>query len=352
MVNIYNVAEAAKVSIKTVSRVLNDETKVRAETRLKELTAIEKLGYYPSIAARTMVTQKTGLIGLITSAITSASKVPELAGLPSIDLVKGIQSIVESSGKTLMIADTGGVEEHAENLAQTFREHRVEGMIYVSDYSQPIEVPSSFMNFPSILINCFDPLDEYPAIIPDDEVGGFRMAEAAINNGHRHIGFLSLPTERIAGLERQKGFKRAHVEMNVPLNEDMIIPSSKEGANFEIENKLMEDGLSKLLSLKDKPTAICCGNDRMAMNLYRLLNKMGYKIPSDMSVIGFDNYTMISELMEPGLTTVELPYIDIGKVGAEILLSTLQGENNFKKHKLKKKIPGKIVWRNSLKQLS
>ena len=103
-----------------------------------------------------------------------------MAGLPSIDLVKGIQSVVKESGKTLMIADTGGVLEHSENLAQTFREHRVEGMIYVSDFSQSIKAPTSFTEIPSVLVNCFDSTGKTPAVAPNDEIGGYKMAEAAI----------------------------------------------------------------------------------------------------------------------------------------------------------------------------
>ena len=347
MATIYNVAAVAKVSIKTVSRVMNEESKVRPDTRERVLEAMKALDYSPSIAARTMVTQKTGLIGLITSAITSASKVPELAGLPSIDLVKGIQSGIESCGKTLMIADTGGVIEHAEKLAQTFREHRVEGMIYVSDFSQSIKTSSSFSDIPSVLVNCFDSSGKIPAVTPNDEIGGFKMAEAAIRKGHRHIGFLSLPTERVAGIERQNGFKRAHKELGIPLNEDLIVPCSMGGANFETENKLMTEGLSKILNFENKPTAICCGNDRMAMNLYKLLNQLGISIPEDISVIGFDNYTMISELLEPGLTTVELPYTEIGKRGAEKLMNLIQGDE-VESDILFEKVPGEVIWRNSL----
>ena len=347
MTTIYNVAEVAKVSIKTVSRVMNEESKVRPDTKQRVLDAIKSLDYSPSIAARTMVTQKSGLIGLITSAITSASKVPELAGLPSIDLVKGIHSVIEDSGKTLMIADTGGVLRHSDNLAQTFREHRVEGMIYVSDFNQTIKAPSSFSDIPSVLVNCFDSSGKTPAVAPDDEIGGFKMAEAAIRKGHRHIGYLSLPTERIAGIDRQNGFRRAHKEMDIPLNEDLIIPCSKGGADFESENKLMREGLNIILSFENRTTAICCGNDRMAMNLYKLLNQLGIRIPEDISVVGFDNYTMISELLEPGLTTVELPYTEIGKRGGEKLLNFIQNIEEDSVNLLER-VTCEVVWRNSL----
>ena len=350
MTTIYDVAKEAKVSIKTVSRVMNEEHKVKPNTKKIVLEAMKVLDYSPSFAARTMVTQKTGLIGLITSAITSASKIPELAGLPSIDLVKGIQSVIEASGKTLMIADTGGVIKHAEKLTQTFREHRVEGMIYVSDFSQSIIAPSSFSYIPSVLVNCLDSTKKIPAVVPDDEIGGFKMAEAVIRKGHRHIGFLSLPTERLGGGDRQNGFRRAHSKFGIALNEELIIPCSQEGANFDTENKLMTEALSKILSLENKPTAICCGNDRMAMNLYKLLNQLGISIPEDISVIGFDNYAMISELLEPGLTTVELPYAKIGKNGGQKLLKFIRGEK-VNPGSMVENISGKVVWRNSVKKI-
>ena len=341
MTTIYNVAELAKVSIKTVSRVMNEEFKVRRDTKERVLEAMKALDYYPSIAARTMVTQKSGLIGVITSAITSASRRGELAGL-----VKGIQSVVEASGKTLIISDTGGVIGHAERLSQTFREHRVEGMIYVSDFTQSIKAPSSFSDIPSVLVNCFDSSGKTPSVAHNDEIGGFKMAEAAIRKGHRHIGFLSLPTERVAGKDRQNGFRRAHKEMGVTLNEDLIIPCMG-GSTFETENTLMTEALSKILNFDKKITAICCGNDRMAMNLYKLLSQRGISIPEDISVIGFDNYTMISELLEPGLTTVDLPYTEIGKRGGEKLMNLIQGYEG-ESDILFERVPGEIVWRNSL----
>ena len=351
MTTIYDVAEEAQVSIKTVSRVMNEEHKVRPNTKKIVLEAMKVLDYSPSVAARTMVTQKTGLIGLITSAITSASKSPELAGLPSIDLVKGIQSVIESSGKTLMIADTGGIISHTEKLTQTFRDHRVEGILYVSDFNQSIKPPSFFRDIPSVLVNCFDSSGSCYAVIPNDELGGFRMAEAAISKGHRRIGFFSHSTKMVAGKERQSGFRKAHTDMGISLDEQLIIPCSTIGGNFQNENHLMSEALKKVLSLSNKPTAICCGNDRMAMNLYKLLQQREIKIPDEISVIGFDNYTMISELLEPPLTTVELPYFKMGLKGGQKILNLIRDAEEAKSELLLETISGKVVWRNSVKNI-
>jgi LacI family transcriptional regulator len=85
----------------------------------------------------------------------------------------------------------------------------------------------------------------------------------------------------------------------------------------------------------------------MAMNLYKLLNQLGISIPEDISVIGFDNYTMISELLEPGLTTVELPYTEIGKRGAKKLMNLIQGDEG-ESDILLERVTGEVIWRNSL----
>ena len=112
----------------------------------------------------------------------------------------------------------------------------------------------------------------------------------------------------------------------------------------------MTEGLSRILSFENRPTAICCGNDRMAMNLYKLFNQLGISIPEDISVIGFDNYIMISELLEPRLTTVELPYTEIGKRGGEKLLNFIQGDEE-ESEDLLETIPGEVIWRNSVKEI-
>ena len=181
MATISDVAKVAGVSVKTVSRVLNREPTVRLSTRERVLKFMRQLDYTPVTAARTMRTKKTGLIGVLTRAITSVPMTPDGAGLPAVNLLKGIQTVMDQSGMLMMVADTGDNSENFVKLTQTFREHQVEGILFVANYHQPFNPPTAFLEIPTVLVNCFDEQQRLPAVVPDDPEGGYRAAKAAIS---------------------------------------------------------------------------------------------------------------------------------------------------------------------------
>ena len=208
MATIYDVARIAGVSPKTVSRVLNGDAPVGQATREAVQAAIAQLDYVPSNAARMMRSQRSGLIGLITGAISMSPEPTQPAGLPELFIVQGIQKSLANSGMTLMIADTGGVVEKAAPLIDTFLRHRVEGLIYVAEYHQKVALPLISDGTPMILANCFDDRGT-PAILPDDWRGQHDLVARLITAGHRRIGYLSLRPEIAAGRLRLEGYRAA-----------------------------------------------------------------------------------------------------------------------------------------------
>ena len=140
MTTIYDVARAAGVSPKTVSRVMNGDAPVNVRTKEAVEAAIGQLGYVPSNAARAMRSQRTGLVGLVTGAISGPQAAGGATGLPDLQIVQGIQRMLGEAGLTLLISDTGGDAERIPQLVRTLREHRVEGLFYVADYHQRIEI--------------------------------------------------------------------------------------------------------------------------------------------------------------------------------------------------------------------
>ena len=141
MSTIYDVVRSAGVSAKTVSRVLNGDGPVGAATREAIARAIATLGYVPSNAARMMRSSKSGLVGLITGAISTVKESTPAVGLPDLFIVQGIQQVMAQFGMTVMIGDTGGQKEAVPHLMDTFLSHRVEGLIYVAEFHQPISLP-------------------------------------------------------------------------------------------------------------------------------------------------------------------------------------------------------------------
>lgn len=323
MATIYDVAKEAGVSPKTVSRVLNGDGPVKAETRDAVHAAMQALGYVPSLAARSIKSRRTGLIGLITGAINSVEDIAAAAGLPEIHIVQGVQRVVSASGKTLLISDTDGRVDRVPELVRTFREHRVEGLIYIADCHKRIdfEVPSDSIQ--TVLVNCYDDVGT-PAVLPDDEAGQRALTCHLIKEGHRRIAYLTLSPHQDATRLRLDGFRAAHAEAGIPFDKDLIAPTDLFGSLGEMQ--MIWDALDRLLRNDRPPTAICCGNDRLAMSVYGVLRDRGISVPDEMSVAGYDDHRVISESLYPPLTTAELPYHAMGGRAAQTLLEMIDGE--------------------------
>lgn len=345
MTTIYDVAKAAGVSPKTVSRVLNGSDQVRESTRMAVSEAIASLKYVPSSAARTMRSNRSGLIGLVTSALTSAYERPDQIGLPDLLLVQAIQQRLESTGMTLLMADSGGKPERVSALLHTFAEHQVEGLLYVAPYHQELVLPQTHGIPHTVIVNGFEQ-GNTPAVVPDDYSGQRSLVEGLIEMGHRRIAYLTLQTSYIATRERTQAWRDALNAANILPDPALLRAGNPDEPSLEAENRLQAQAVDHYLSLAEPPTVICTGNDRMAMRIYGLLRSRGLGVPEDMSVAGYDDYRLISETLFPALTTVELPYRRMGQLAADLLLARINGETGDKPQTLC--VKGAIRWRNSV----
>jgi LacI family transcriptional regulator len=347
MSTIYDVARKAGVSAKTVSRVLNSDAPVGRDTREAVEKAIAEMGYVPSNAARMMRSNKSGLIGLITGAISMSPEPTQPAGLPELFIVQGIQKALASSGMTLMIADTGGDTAKAAPLIDTFLSHRVEGLIYVAEYHQKVSLPHPSDGTPMILANCFDDRAT-PAIVPDDRRGQHDLVARLIQAGHRRIGYLTLRPEISAGPLRLDGYRTALAEAGIQYDPALIENCDLEGRDGETQ--LLWDSIDRMLRLSNPPSVFCCGNDKMALRVYGILRSMGRKVPTEVSVAGYDNYRVIAETLYPPLTTVDLPYTAMGVRAAQRLLAMISGE--AREDKGPTLVAGPVYWRSSVTELA
>lgn len=343
MATIYDVAKAAGVSAKTVSRVLNGDAPVGRETRLAVEKAILHLGFVPSNAARMMRSNKSGLIGLITGAISNPLETTQPGGLPDLFIVQGIQQALAHSGFTLMIADTGGKQDRAAPLIQTFLQHRVEGLIYVAEYHQRVTLPKLPNETPMVLANCFDDIGT-PAILPDDQRGQRDLVARLIAAGHRRIGYLTLRDDMVAGRLRRAGYREALFTAGIAYAPELVQVCDLAG--HAGETQLLWDSIDVMLRLPNPPTVLCCGNDKMALRVYGILRSRGLKVPEEISVAGFDNYLVIAETLYPPLTTVDLPYAAMGVRAAQRLLAMISGEGRDDRSPTV--VSGPVYWRGSV----
>jgi LacI family transcriptional regulator len=343
MATIYDVARVAGVSPKTVSRVLNGDGPVGEKTRAAVEGAMRDLGYVRSNAARMMRSQNSGIIGLITGAISPKDRQMHQQGLPDLFIVQGIQRAVANAGLTLMIADTGGRQDRVPHLIDTFLSHRVEGLVYVAEFHQEVSLPPVPEDTPLVLANCFDQRGT-PAILPDDRRGQHDLVARLIAAGHRRIAYLGLRADMVAGQLRPLGYRDALAEAGVA--HDPVLVAAVDFDAPEIGPQLLWDTIDRMLKLEAPPTVLACGNDQMAMMVYGILRSMGLKVPEEISVAGYDNYRAIAETLYPPLTTVELSYNAMGVRAAERLLALISGTGRDDRSPML--VAGPVQWRSSV----
>jgi LacI family transcriptional regulator len=315
---IHDVAEKAGVSIKTVSRVLNDANSVSEKTRRRIEQAMQALDFAPSAAARMLRGRPTDLVAVIAEKLTTT---PD-----SSEIIKGIQSVCEELGKMLIIGETGGRADVAGRLVADMRARRVEAIIFATPFHREVRLDGMLGQTPAVLANCFEAAPRFAQVVPDDEEGGHAAAQAVLQAGHRRIAFLQLIEDMVATRLRMQGFRRAMREHAAEPNEAWLLHGAT-AADDEFGQ--LEATIARLFAGAGDaaaacPTAILCGNDKMAMRVIFILQRRGLRVPEDVSVVGFDDFRLISEALDPGLTTVALPYREIGELAARQALGPTQ----------------------------
>lgn len=348
MATIFDVAKLAGVSIKTVSRVVNNEASIRPETRTKVSAAIEMLGYEPHRGARMMRSSKSGLIGLITGLISASNSPFITEGLSDIHLLRGAQEVCSGAGKTLLIGDMAGNPDTAAELMQTFISHRVEGVIYAAPFHQQVWLPKHGKT-PLVLVNCFDQ-NRTPAVVPDDTLGQTLAVNHLVQRGHRRIAYIGLNEATVAGRLRKAAFIEACARAGLQAQDCPVRIGVLDGADKQDPLAPLPGILRDVMGAPNRPSALCLGNDIMAAHAARILEQLGIRMPEELALMGFDNDPMICQLLRPRLSTVTLPYFAMGRAAVETLLTLIQGEAPASAGP--QLIAGEVVERDSTPDLS
>lgn len=341
MATIHDVARLAGVSIKTVSRVINGESSVREATRERVLRATKELNYLPHRGARMMRGRGSGLVGMITGAVSASGAPSSASGLSAIHIVRGALQACRRAGKTLMIADAAGEWDEVGQLLAIFEAHSVEGVIVASDFHRQVVLPLPEA-VPVVLANCFDAAGT-PAVVPDDYQGQYSATEFLIKSGHARLGMLGLEDGLLASHLRRQGFFDACRAYEVPVSTLRFQSGySQEGGKTPIG--FLAAALKRVMQGAEAPTAIMFGNDLMALKAIPFIKAAGLEVPEDLSLVGFDNDERICETIQPAMTTVQLPYDAIGSIAAERLFSILNRE--FSESTIAR-VPCEVVLRES-----
>jgi LacI family repressor for deo operon, udp, cdd, tsx, nupC, and nupG len=305
-----DVARLANVSTATVSRVLTGEDPVTSKTKEKVLWAIEQLNYRPNRLASNLRTLKSKTIVVVVRDITNSF---------FSDIIHGVEDVAYKHNYKVLLGDTRNDPKKESDYISLYNEKLVDGVILVATRNRKDTLNELTKGIPIVLTSEFLERVDFP-MVTIDNIGMAKLAtEHLISLGHSRIGFVSGPMNIAISQDRLMGYHQALLQHELPLHPNLI----QEG-DWSIESGY--DGALRLLALESKPTAIFAANDEMALGVIKAVKKMGYHIPDDIAVVGFDNIKLAS-LLEPTLTTVSQPRYDIGVKVMEILLKLMNGES-------------------------
>ncbi len=332
---IKDVAKMADVSISTVSRVINDSKPVSPEARRRVLHAIDVLDYKPNEVARSLVTKKSNLIGVIVEDIGLNFISRILQGLEEVGKMYNYDILLSSSYKDL---------KTEVKFANLLLQKQVEGIIVVSNMQNPkLEYKLEEAKIPHVLINNFYQVEKFQASI-DFEKASKNMVELLMKKGHKKIASLAVKKDIDRTLERfkVKGYEKAMEEHN--LKKVQLFVDGWQSENIEKEKEKI------IKTIKEENiTAIFTTYDTLAINLINVLYDNGIKVPQDVSVTGFGG-GYLSSIYRPRLTTVKMPYYDIGAISIRQILKTISNkEKEIKGEGVL--LPIRILERESVKEI-
>jgi LacI family transcriptional regulator len=311
---IKDVAELAGVSTATVSLVLNevDGIRVAQATRERVRAAARELGYRPNSLARSLRTQRTEMIGFISDDIATTP----FAG----KMIQGAQDVAWGAGYVLLLVNTGRTEELRRRAVQALLERQVDGVVFATMYHQVVDVPEAISATPVVALDARPTVDGVPYVVPDEVAGAAAVITELIRAGHRRIAHITDRLGSPAARLRLQAYRQTLARHGIADDSSLVVGDDTTHEGGARAAKL-------LLDLAERPSAVFCFNDQMAMGVYREAGDRGLHIPEDLSVVGFDDQELIAAALSPGLTTVALPHYAMGEWALRTLLTRIEGSD-------------------------
>ena len=326
-ITIRDVAETAGVSVSTVSRVLNDKDDVAPGTYDRVRAVIRELGYTSSLAAKSMRSRRTNVIGLI---------VPDVEDSFSIQVMKGVNHAITERDYDLLIYTSGSIKK----VSAADRERHFVALLNGSITDGLIIVTPATTSFstaaPVVAVDPNKQSPDCPAIIATNRAGALSAMECLFSLGHRRIGFIGGRPDLQSAQWRLQGYQDALLGAGLAVDPALI----------SVGDFTAETGRKcalQLLTLPRRPTAILAANDQSAFGAMQAARDLDLSVPDDVSVIGFDNIPEAA-YSDPALTTVDQFVDKMGAMAAEMLIDLVEGKPL---DDLLHKMPTQLVIRDS-----
>jgi len=307
-----SVARAAGVSYQTVSRAVNGDSGINAETRRRVLQFAQELGYRTNRLAISLRSAQSRAIGLVIS---------DLQNLFYAEVAAGVEAQATDAGYSVILANTGEDIHRERTVVLGLFERRVDGLIIApagGDHSYlETELP---ITFPIVAINRTLPLPRYGAVLSENEIGAQTAVEHLIAQGHRKIGAIVASTELITSRERLVGHRAAMRGAQLPIKPEWVAtgPICPQGAR---------EAATAILKLADRPTAILTASPRIAQGVLLALRDLNLSYNRDLELVSFDDFPWAA-FLEPPMNVVAQAPCDMGREAVIMLVRMISGEGN------------------------
>ena len=302
-----DVAEAAGVSVATVSYVINGSGSVGSKVKQRVKSTIRQLGYRPNRSAQAMRTGRTKIIGLI---------LPDLRNPFFPEIAQSVENEARKNGYAVFLIDTQGSKQAELEGISKLIEYGIEGLVWCPT-TESDAVQNLKSQVPIVVID--RPMPDYDTVHSDYVSGGKMLASHLNTKGHKRIGMISGPQHITSAAQRRQGFLE-EMSGNIELVWECENPYSM---------TLTPEVLQEIK--KNNVSAIVAANDMIAFGVLKIIEQQGLKIPDDVSVVGFDDNPWCS-LVSPSLTTVRQPVTDLGKEAVGLLMKRFSEPNATKRN--------------------
>ena len=312
-ITIKDIARAANVSHSTVSRALSGNSGIPEETadRIKRIAA--RMGYVPSAVARSLKTNRSQVLGVIVSRIDD----PFFS-----EILQGIEDVLQAEGYSLFVAASNRDGVREKTIARTMLEHRVDGLIVgTTQFGEEHYNLLRQSGLPIVAVGNRELNGLKNTVYHDDFYGCSEVARHLIELGHRQIGFLGNARAERTTEGRLKGFQQEMKAARLPIRKEEIFVTELD----QIQGG--EAGAQYFMNLPERPTAIMCFNDMMAIGVMKTFRNAGVRIPQQVSVVGFDDIPFAA-YTAPSLTTFAQPKYQLGYEAAKMMSRLLHMDSN------------------------
>jgi LacI family transcriptional regulator len=309
MITIDKLAKLANVSKSTVSKAINDRPDISAETKRRILEISKANNYTPSAFGKGLKSKITKNVGVI----FTREKHPLLNNPFFSRILEGIEAELALNGYDLVLNILH--ESNTNELPRMIRERRVDGIILIGVFNDIFIRRLITEKINVVQVDPKKDIPQFSQVFIDNEHGAFLATKHLIDAGHKKIGFISGDLERLSFKQRLNGYKKALQHNKIEFQNSLLRCGGLEDGYDQVKNLLEEQ----------HPTAIFSTNDLNALFAYNAINDMGYKIPEDISVVGFDDIWTAGDA-KPPLTTVRVYKEELGSIGVRTLLRIINGE--------------------------